>query len=146
MSNFDTRTREVHCLRVDPNAVLPKRAHPTDGGADLYSAQSLEILPGKGALVDTGIAVKIPSGWQGQIDPRSSMRVKGLTCHGTGIIDSAYRGTLKVFIHNMGNDNFVIEKYKTRIGQLSIVPVLLATFVDTWNDTDRGVGGFGSTG
>jgi dUTP pyrophosphatase len=146
MSNFETRTREIQCLRVDPKAVLPTRAHTTDAGADLYAAEDLEILPCKGALIDTGIAVKIPPGWGGLIDPRSSMRTKGLTCHGTGIIDSAYRGTLKVFVHNMGNDKFVIEKYKTRIGQLTIVPVMLATFVDTWNDTDRGVGGFGSTG
>jgi dUTP pyrophosphatase len=115
-------------------------------GADLYSAESLEILPGGSALVDTGIAVKIPVGYGGLIDPRSSMRVRGLTCHGTGIIDAAYRGTLKVFIHNQGDDRFVIQQYITRIGQLSIVPIYLPVFVDSWNDTARGVNGFGSTG
>lgn len=136
----------IQCLKVDPKAMLPVRAHPTDAGADLYASENVEILPGKGQLVDTGIAVKIPQGFVGFIDPRSSMRTKGLTCHGTGIIDSDYRGTLKVFIHNMGNDRFVIQQYITRIGQLTIVPVMLPAFVDTWNDTARGTGGLGSTG
>ena len=137
---------DIQCLRVDPKAKLPVRAYPTDAGADLYAAESAEILPGEGRLIDTGIAVKIPSGSAGFIDPRSSMRVAGLTCHGTGLIDSDYRNTLKVFIHNMGNDRLVIEQYVTRIGQLTIVPIMLPAFTDIWNDTARGMGGFGSTG
>lgn len=136
----------IQCLKVDPNAMLPTRANPFDAGADLYAAESLEILPGESALVSTGIAMKIPRGYAGFVDPRSSMRTKGLTTHGTGIIDSDYRGPIKVFIHNMGDDRFVIQAYITRIGQMTIVPVMLPEFLDTWNDTNRGTGGFGSTG
>lgn len=137
---------DIQCLRLDPKAILPARAHPFEAGADLYAAESLELLPGESALVTTGIGMKIPRGYGGFVDPRSSMRVKGLTMHGTAIIDSDYRGPIKVFIHNMGDDRFVIQAYITRIGQLTIVPTMLPQFVDTWNDTERGTGGFGSTG
>lgn len=136
----------IQCLKIDTKAMLPVRANPFDVGADLYAAESLEILPGESALVTTGIGMKIPRGYAGFVDPRSSMRTKGLTTHGTGIIDSDYRGPLKVFIHNMGDDRFVIQQYITRIGQITIVPIMLPQFIDTWNDTERGVGGFGSTG
>ena len=136
----------IQCLKLDPKAQLPTRANPFDAGADLYAAESLEILPGESALVTTGIGLKIPRGYAGFVDPRSSMRTRGLTTHGTGIIDSDYRGALKVFIHNMGDDRFVIQQGITRIGQLTIVPVMLPEFVDSWNDTTRGTGGFGSTG
>ena len=136
----------IQCLKVDPHALLPTRANPFDTGADLFAAESLEILPGESALVSTGIAMKIPRGLGGFVDPRSSMRTKGLTTHGTGIIDADYRGPVKVFIHNMGDDRFVIQQYITRIGQITIVPVMLPQFVDSWNDTERGTGGFGSTG
>lgn len=136
----------IQCLKVIPDSVLPTRANLFDAGADLYAAETLEILPGESALVTTGIAMKIPRGYVGFVDPRSSMRVKGLTTHGTGIIDSDYRGAIKVFIHNMGDDRFVIHKNVTRIGQITIVPAMLPEFVDTWNDTERGTSGFGSTG
>lgn len=136
----------IQCLKINPLAILPVRANPFDAGADLYAAENLEILPGESALVSTGIGMKIPRGYAGCVDPRSSMRTKGLTTHGTGIIDSDYRGPIKVFIHNMGDDRFVIQQYITRIGQITIVPVMLPQFIDSWNDTERGVGGFGSTG
>lgn len=139
-------SRPIQCLKIDLKALLPVRANPTDAGADLYSVESLEILPGESALVNTGLGMKIPANFAGFIDPRSSMRTKGLTTHGTGIIDSDYRGPIKVFIHNMGDDRFVIQEGITRIGQITIVPVALPEFEDTWNDTSRGTGGFGSTG
>jgi dUTP pyrophosphatase len=137
---------KIETLKLTPTAKLPLRANPGDAGADLWADESLELMPGESALVNTGISIKIPQGYVGLIDPRSSMRLKGLTCHGTGIIDSGYRGPLKVFIHNMGDDRFVIQQSITRIGQLTIVPCLATTFVDVWNDTERGASGFGSTG
>jgi dUTP pyrophosphatase len=137
---------KIETLKLTSTAKLPLRANPGDAGADLWADESLELMPGESALVNTGISIKIPQGYVGLIDPRSSMRLKGLTCHGTGVIDSGYRGPLKVFIHNMGNDRFVIQQSITRIGQLTIVPCLATTFVDVWNDTERGAGGFGSTG
>jgi len=136
----------IQCLKLDPKAMLPLRSNPFDAGADLYAAETTEILPGESALVSTGIGMKIPRGYAGFVDPRSSMRTKGLTTHGTGIIDSDYRGPIKVFIHNMGDDRFIVQAYITRIGQITIVPVMLPEFVDSWNDTERGTGGFGSTG
>jgi dUTP pyrophosphatase len=137
---------EIQCLKLTATAILPVRANPTDAGADLYADENVEILPGCAALIKTGIAMKIPRGYAGFIDPRSSMRIKGLTCHGTGIIDSDYRGEVKVLVHNMGDDRFVVQQGITRIGQITIVPVYLPEFVDSWNDTARGTGGFGSTG
>lgn len=136
----------IECLKITPDAKLPVRAHPFDAGADLFQAETLALMPGDSSLVSTGIAVKIPRGYVGLVDPRSSMRRMGLNTYGTGIIDSDYRGPLKVFIHNVGDDPFEIKQGDTRIGQLTIVPVMLPTFVDTWNDTERGTGGFGSTG
>lgn len=134
----------IPTLKRSDNATLPKRAHPTDAGADLFSAEELVVLPGEMRLVDTGIGVKIPEGYGGFVLNRSSQRIKGVTSLGTGLIDSAYRGSIKVLIVNKGNDEYKIDT-KTRIGQLVIIPVVLAKFVDTWNDTERGTGGFGST-
>lgn len=126
--------------------LLPKRANPTDAGADLYSAENVTIHPGKSALVDTGVSVKIPKGYAGIVMNRSSQRVNKITSLGDGLIDSDYRGSIKVFLLNMGTEPYVIKAKETRIGQLVIHPVVLAEFVDIWNDTDRGTGGFGSTG
>lgn len=141
-------SRGIMC-KVEKGCRLPTRANPSDAGADLYAAlsddQKLVILPGEQYLVDTGVSVKIPSGYAGFIHMRSSQRVKGLTAWGTGIIDSEYRGNLKVIICNNGDDAYVIDK-DTKIAQLVIQRVELVEFVDYWNDTDRGTGGFGSTG
>ena len=151
MNNIATYTSSavitpvVECLKLDGAAVIPKRAHRTDAGADLYSCESLTLSPGESALVNTGIGVKIPVGYGGFVLNRSSQRVAGITSLGTGLIDSDYRGPIKVFLVNEGNDQYKIVAGETRIAQLVIVPVVLAEFKDTWNDTERGAGGFGST-
>jgi len=135
----------LECM-VQPGATLPKRAHPTDAGADLFSFESCEIYPNEQKLVDTGIAVKIPEGYGGFIYNRSSQGKKGITIpHSVGVIDSDYRGNLKVLLKNIGDDPYKIE-VGDRIAQLVIQPVLLVEFIDIWNDTERGTGGFGSTG
>lgn len=135
---------KIDCLVQDPK-LLPKRAHPTDAGADLRSAEAVVIAPGGSALVDTGVALKIPAGYGGFILNRSSQRVKMISSLGTGLIDPDYRGNLKVFLVNESDKDLVIA-YGDRIAQLVIIPVVLADFVDCWNDTERGTGGFGSTG
>ena len=136
---------ELECM-VQPDAQLPKRAHPSDAGADLFSYESCEIYPGEQKLVDTGIAIKIPEGYGGFIFNRSSQGKKGITIpHSVGVIDSDYRGNLKVLLKNIGEDPYKIE-VGDRIAQLVIMPVLLPEFKDIWNDTQRGTGGFGSTG
>jgi dUTP pyrophosphatase len=148
--NYDHHTgkdiKQVLECQVQPGAQLPKRAHPTDAGADLFSYESCEIYPGEQKLVDTGIAIKIPEGYGGFIFNRSSQGKKGITIpHSVGVIDADYRGNLKVLLKNIGEDPYKIE-VGDRIAQLVIMPVLLPEFKDIWNDTVRGVGGFGSTG
>ncbi len=141
--------RGIVVCKVEKGCRLPTRANTSDAGADLYAAlsgdQPIAILPGEQYLVDTGVSVKIPYGYAGFIHMRSSQRTKGITGWGTGIIDSDYRGNLKVIICNNGNDQYVIDK-DTKIAQLVIQRVELVDFVDFWNDTERGTGGFGSTG
>lgn len=150
-SRLQEVTQELDC-QVQPGAKLPHRAHDTDAGADLFAwfpqdqPSSIEIYPGEQKLVDTGIAIKIPEGYGGFIFNRSSQGKKGVTIpHSVGVIDSDYRGNLKVLLKNISEDPYLIEG-GDRIAQLVIMPVLLAKFKDIWNDTQRGTGGFGSTG
>jgi len=136
---------EISCL-VDNKEFLPKRANRTDAGADLMSAEDLEIYPGEQKLVGTGVATKIPEGYAGFVFNRSSQGKKGITIpHSVGVIDADYRGEIKVLLKNIGDDPYKISR-GDRIAQLVIMPVLLPEFVDVWNDTERGTGGFGSTG
>ena len=142
----DCVIKQVLECQVQPGAQLPKRAHPTDAGADLFSYEDHEIYPEEQKLVDTGIAIKIPEGYAGFIFNRSSQGKKGITIpHSVGVIDSDYRGNLKVLLKNIGEDPYKISA-GDRIAQLVIMPVLLPEFKDIWNDTQRGTGGFGSTG
>jgi dUTP pyrophosphatase len=138
-------TQVLDC-QVQPGAQLPKRAHRTDAGADLCALEAHEIYPGEQKLVDTGVAVKIPEGYGGFIFNRSSQGKKGITIpHSVGVIDSDYRGNLKVLLKNISEDPYLVQP-GDRIAQLVIMPVLLVEFKDSWNDTQRGTGGFGSTG
>lgn len=134
-------------IQLSPNAMPPVRAHATDAGADLfaYTENQIVVKPGCQTLVDTGVAMKIPVGYAGFVMPRSSMRAKGITSWGDGLIDSAYRGTIKIVIANRGESDYKIS-YGDRIGQIVIQKIELVEFVDIWNDTARGAGGFGSTG
>jgi dUTP pyrophosphatase len=132
--------------QLQPGAHLPQRAHPTDAGADLFSNEHCEIYPGEQKLVDTGVAVKIPRGFAGFIYNRSSQGKRGITTpHSVGVIDADYRGNLKVLLKNISEDPYVIT-VGDRIAQLVVQRVELPTFRDAWNDTQRGTGGFGSTG
>ena len=140
----------IKCL-VSPGAKLPERAHSTDAGADLFAwfegdTQECEIMPQEQKMIDTGIAVKIPAGYAGFVYNRSSQGKKGIQIpHSVGIIDSDYRGTIKVILKNLGSDPYKIAR-GDRIAQLIVQKVELVTFHDIWNDTQRGTGGFGSTG
>lgn len=134
----------------DPR-LQPKRAHPTDAGADLKSAHDFSLEPCQSNLYDTGVAVKIPEGFVGLIFNRSSQGKQGIKlANSVGVIDASYRGNLKVLLENHSTQNtYHVIAYETKIAQLVIVPVVLAEFVvdeTNWNDTARGVGGFGSTG
>lgn len=137
-------TRPAIEVLLSPGATMPKRAHDTDAGADLFPLQAGVIAPGEQKMIDTGVAVKIPRGYGGFIHMRSSQRKNRLTGWGTGIIDSDYRGTLRVIIANNGDVDYTYDE-DTAIAQLVIQKVELVDFVDIWNDTERGTGGFGST-
>ena len=139
-------------VKTDDVRAMPFRAHPTDAGADLFSNQEIQLYPGETKLVDTGIAVKIPEGYVGLVFNRSSQgKIHVSIPHSVGVIDSDYRGNIKVLLQNNGEDPYFISRYTTRIAQLVIAPVMLAEFqnwnaTEPWDDTTRGAGGFGSTG
>jgi len=130
---------------------LPKYAKPGDAGCDLLAAEDVTLQSGGGrALIATGIAIAIPEGYAGFIQPRSGLAVKnGITCLNTpGLIDSGYRGELKVLLVNTDpNDSFNVVRGE-RIAQLVIQRVETAEFeeLDALPTTKRGEGGFGSTG
>ena len=142
---------EIPLRRLDPDLPAPKYATSGDAGADLVAAEAMTLEPGGGrALVPTGMAIAIPAGYAGFVQPRSGLALRhGVTCLNTpGLIDSGYRGELKVLLINTDpSESFEIER-GDRIAQLVIQRVEQATFVDTDElpDTDRGEGGFGSTG
>lgn len=163
-SDKDYYSKSAIVCQVSPGAKLPVRAHDSDAGADLFcwldtwannspffvhNAATVEsklvIPPGKQMLVDTGVAMKIPVGYAGFVDVRSSQRNRGITSWGTGIIDSEYRGNIKVVLYNGSDKHYEINK-GDKIAQIVIKKVELVEFVDMWNDSDRGTGGFGSTG
>ena len=128
---------------------LPEFAHPGDAGADLTASESVTIEPGERALVPTGLAVAIPEGFAGFVLPRSGLAIRsGITViNAPGLIDSGYRGELRVGLVNLGDSVFVIEA-GDRIAQLVIMAVTRPEFVevDDLDETLRGSGGFGSTG
>ena len=135
--------------RVHPDAVLPAYAHPSDAGMDLRSVADLEIPRGGRALVPTGLVALLPPGYEAQVRPRSGLALKhGVTVLNTpGTIDSGYRGEIGIILANFGEAAFAV-KNGDRIAQLVIAPVTQPQVVeaDVLDATDRGAGGFGSTG
>ena len=132
-----------------PGADLPTRAHPTDAGLDLYAAETIQIAPRVVTLVPTGIATAIPTGHVGLLIARSSLAVKkAMTlANGVGVIDADYRGEIKVPIVTTDGCHNLIQA-GTRIAQLLILPIATPTVevVSVLPDSERGNGGFGSTG
>lgn len=130
--------------------MLPSRAHAGDAGLDLVAAEDVVLAPGGRAAVATGWSVAIPEGMAGLVVPRSGNALRhGLTvANAPGLIDSGYRGELKVILINLGAEPFSVVT-GDRIAQLVITPVALglAVEVDSLPESDgRGEGGFGSTG
>jgi dUTP pyrophosphatase len=141
----------VPLVRLDPDIDLPAYAKVGDAGADLVAADEHTLAPGGGrAKVSTGVSVAIPEGHAGFVLPRSGLALRhGVTCLNTpGLIDSGYRGELQVLLVNTDPAEPFVVKRGERIAQLVIMKVERATFalVDTHDETDRGVGGWGSTG
>lgn len=131
--------------RLTRDAELPARQTSGAAGYDLYASASVSILPGKRALVPTGIAIALPEGHYGRVAPRSSLAVKGIDVS-AGVIDADYRGEVKVLLLNAGFEMFTAHK-GTRIAQLIVERVFTGPVVESDLDrTSRGSGGFGSTG
>jgi len=139
----------IKIMKIDPDAILPSKAHPTDAGYDLYAVQTLTIQPGESALVGTGIAMALPTATEAQVRPRSGIALKHqvTVLNAPGTIDADYRGEVKVILINHGRAPFQIEK-GMKIAQMVIAPVLATQLSEasSLDDTQRGEGGFGSSG
>ena len=140
---------KIDVMKIVGDAHLPTYAKDGDAGADLYSLHAVNILPGEYKLVSTGIAMAIPQGYVGLIHPRSGLAAKhGITVlNAPGTIDAGYRGEIKVLLINHSNEVYFIARAE-RIAQLVIQKVENVFFepVDELPESNRGQGGFGSTG
>jgi dUTP pyrophosphatase len=136
--------------RLNDDAVLPSRAHEGDAGLDLYACEAAHIGPGERWSVGTGIAVEIPDGHAGLVLPRSGLAKRhGITLvNSPGLIDSGYRGEIRVLLLNTDPAEVFRVAPGERIAQLVISPIVLAEPVETEGlaDSARGDGGFGSSG
>lgn len=146
-------------IKLDYGAILPTRAHDTDAGLDLYTPVDVAVPGSKSrvnegfwteteigsATIDTGVHVEIPKGYVGFIKSKSGLMVKGLTTDGT--IDSGYTGSVRVKIFNHTGNYYYFDK-GDKIAQLVLLPIITPELelVDELEDTERGDGGFGSTG
>src|ERR671925_934513 len=136
--------------RLRPEGELPEAQHPGDAGLDLRAAVGVTVKPGERALVRTGVAVAIPDGFAGLVLPRSGLASRhGLTlANAPGLIDAGYRGEVTCAVVNLNRSVPVRIKRGDRIAQLVIVavPEVRPAWVDELPDSQRGTGGFGSTG
>lgn len=147
---------------MHPDAIIPTRSNPTDSGLDLYSVEDVIIQQAQYKMVSCGIAIELPPPvthfqehpvwnwvWEAQVRPRSGLAAKhGITIvNSPGTVDNDYRGEIKVIIRNEGSEPFKIKK-GDRIAQMVIAPVVIPEIeeVTELSNTERGKGGFGSTG
>ena len=143
----DAELRLLRFKRLDSRAVLPSRGSSLSAGLDIYSIEDLTILPRGRALARTGLAVAIPEGYYGRIAPRSGLATqKGLDTL-AGVIDADYRGEIGCLLYNTGDETINLPA-PTKVCQLIIEKIITpaAVWADEISETDRGSGGFGSTG
>jgi len=140
---------QLKVKKLHPAAILPSYAREGDAGLDLFSVKQLVIQPGQSAMVPTGIAIELPSGTEAQVRPRSGLALKhSLTVLNTpGTVDEGYRGEVGVILINHGASPFSVEP-GMKIAQMVVSPRLQVAVVEVpeLSDTQRGAGGFGSTG
>lgn len=145
MSEITGRSLSVKLL--NKQATAPVRKHPQDAGVDISSSENI-VVPAHGRVtVGTGLAIKTPSGYYGQLFSRSGLASKNGIQVGGGVIDENYRGEIKVVLFNHDTKDFEV-KIGDRVAQLILIPVAYAgvTVVEDLDKTDRGAQGFGSTG
>ena len=132
-------------IMLEDKAYKPIRGHEDDAGLDLRATESKWVHPDDHELFDTGVHVAIAKGYYGQIASKSGLMLKGITTR--GVIDSSYRGSIGVVLYNHGDEGYLVEE-GDKIAQLIIVPIEIPEieYVESLDETDRGSGGFGSTG
>lgn len=149
-STFSGDLEELQFTRLSEAAILPTRAHDGDAGLDLYASEAAHIGPGQRVSVGTGLAVAVPQGLVGLVTPRSGMAIKhGVSLVNTpGVIDSGYRGELRVLLLNTDAGSEFKVAAGDRIAQLLLIPIATASPLEAegLDETSRGDGGFGSSG
>jgi len=141
---------DVLLQRLDPDVPVPSYAHPGDAGVDLITTVDAEVPPGERVLLPTGIAIALPEGYAAFVHPRSGLAVKyGVSLvNAPGTVDAGYRGEIRVSLVNLDPRETVVLRRGDRIAQLVVQRVEHAVFheVETLPGSDRGEGGFGSSG
>ncbi|AGK55156.1 dUTP diphosphatase [Bacillus sp. 1NLA3E] len=134
---------------MNKDALVPFQANKGDAGFDLFSAEEKVIKSGEAELISTGIMIELPEGTEAQIRPRSGLALKHsiTVLNSPGTIDEGYRGEIKVILINHGKKDFLVES-KMRIAQMVVAPVAKINLIqsDELTNTERGEGGFGSSG
>jgi len=140
---------KIEIKKLSEKAIIPVYQNPGDAGLDLCSIEEYSLHPNETKLIKTGLAISLPDGIEAQIRPRSGLALKhSITVLNTpGTIDSGYRGEVSIILINHGKETFYITP-GMRIAQMVIAPVLRAEIeeVESLDETQRGTGGFGSTG
>ena len=140
---------ELPIRRLRPDAVLPERAYAGDAGLDLAACERVELPPGGRAMVGTGLAVAIPEGYAGFVQPRSGLAARsGISIvNSPGLVDSGYRGELRVVLLNTDKEHAFVVEPGMRIAQLVVlaVPGVAPVELEELPETERGVRGFGSS-
>lgn len=131
-------------FRNNSNGIVPFRAHDNDCGADVFSPISIRIEPHQTVKIDLGFSLRVPEGYGMFLFPRSSLSARGICCQHPPI-DPGYTGNIRAIVTNYSNASYTIVEGE-RIGQLVMFPVVICEFVEHTNDSERGEGGFGSTG
>jgi dUTP pyrophosphatase len=152
IGGLEIRRPTMRVQRITTSSETPKRQTSDSAGYDLHASEACVIQYGMQATIGTGLIIAVPAGWVGLICPRSGLAAKSAIGiqNGPGVLDSGYRGEVKVILHNTGA--LGKQEYKVdvgdRIGQLVVVPCFLGDVieVDDLEETERGSGGFGSTG
>ena len=142
------KTVEIKFQKLHPDAQVPSYAHTDDAGADVYSVVEVTLQPSDRAAIPTGLAVDIPLGYEIQVRPKSGLALKhGLAVlNSPGTVDAGYRGEIQVIVINLGKEAYTFVKGQ-KIAQLVLKPVIQAQYIEgELGTSDRGVGGFGSTG
>lgn len=141
------KIESLNFKKLDPRATLPMRASHSSAGLDLYSIETVILEPGQRVIARTGLAVAIPEGFYGRVAPRSGLATR----HGlnvlAGVIDSDYRGEIGCLIHNTGDERIELPA-QSKMCQLIIEKIITPqpVWADDLGETERGPGGFGSTG